>query len=155
MKKKYCRYRPPQYPQHDLALIKVDKPIKFSETIMPICLPPTDKFPDEKGIVYVAGWHEPTKELDCTTGEHGPDPFSNCKFPFFFDKVRGLRFRQCLRSKSPSAMNKDCKELYNLMIKRNGNITSFLDNYGRVNTLKIKVFYMTFDILINAFRFKV
>ena len=96
---------------------------------MPICLPPTDKFPDEKGIVYVAG---STKELDCTTGENGPDPFSKCKFPFFIDK---MSINQCLKSKSPSAKNKDCKELYNLMIKRNGNTTSFLDNsYGRVNT---------------------
>ena len=100
---------------------------------MPICLPPTDKFPDEKGIVYVSGWRS-SKDLGCTTGENGPDPFSKCKFPFFIDEIRGLRFNHCLRTKSPSAMNKDCKELYNLMIKRNGNTTSFLDNYGRVNT---------------------
>ena len=135
MKKKYCRYRPPQYPQHDLALIKVDKPIKFSETIMPICLPPTDKFPDEKGIVYVAGWRESTKELDCTTGEYGPDPFSKCKFPFFVGEHWSIPFNQCLITKSPSAKNKGCKEIYKLMKERKGNTASFLDSgYGRVNT---------------------
>ena len=101
---------------------------------MPICLPPTDKFPDEKGIVYVAGWRS-SKDLDCTTGENGPDPFSKCKFPYEF---RGLRFNNCLKSKSPSAMNKDCKELYNLMRKRNGNNTNFLDNYERVKSTQYK-----------------
>ena len=102
---------------------------------MPICLPPTDKFPDEKGVVYVAGWRS-TKELDCTTGENGPDPFSKCKFPFFIgEQYVGMPFTQCLKTKSPSAMNKGCKELHNLMIKRNGNATSFINNgYGRVNT---------------------
>ena len=101
---------------------------------MPICLPPTDKFPDEKGVVYVAGWRS-KKEQDCTTGENGPDPFSKCKFPFFIDEQRSMPFSHCLKSKSPSAKNKGCKELYNLMIEKNGNTTSFLDNgYGRVNT---------------------
>ena len=103
---------------------------------MPICLPPTDNFPDEKGIVYVAGWRESTKELDCTTGEYGPDPFSKCKFPFFLgDTGLSLPFNQCLLTKSPSQMNKGCKDLYKLMIKRKGRDVSFLDkNYGRVNT---------------------
>ena len=35
-------------------MIKV-KPIKFTKKVMPICLPFSDKFPDEKGNVYVAG----------------------------------------------------------------------------------------------------
>ena len=140
MKKKHCRYRPPEHPQHDLALIKVKKRIKFSETIMPICLPPAEKFPDEKGIVYVAGWglhHESTQELDCTTGDKGPDPFSKCKFPFFLgDTGLSLPFHQCLLTKSPSQKNKGCKDLYELMIKRKGQDVSFLDkNYGRVNTI--------------------
>ena len=103
---------------------------------MPICLPPTEKFPDEKGIVYVAGWglhHESTKEEDCTTGDKGPDPFSKCKFPFFIENT-SIKFKQCIITKSPSAKNKGCKELNNLMIKRNGNNTNFHDNYGRVNT---------------------
>ena len=131
--KKCCRYRPPEQPQHDLALIKVDKPIKFSSTIMPICLPPTEKFPDEKGIVNVAGWglhHESTKE-DCTTNEKGPDPFSKCKFPFFIDNL-SMGFTQCMKLESPSAKNQGCKSLYKLMKKKN-TTASFLDKY-RVNT---------------------
>ena len=51
---KTFRYHPPKYPESDLALIKV-KPIKFTERIMPIDLPFSDKFPDTKGHVYVAG----------------------------------------------------------------------------------------------------
>ena len=106
---------------------------------MPICLPPTDKFPDEKGIVYVAGWQESTKELDCTTGENGPDPFSKCKFPFFIGEQMSLPFNQCLKSKSPSAENKGCQLLYKMMKKRKGNNASFIDeNYGRVNTDMLK-----------------
>ena len=134
---KHCRYRPPKHPQHDLALIKVAKPIKFTPMIMPICLPPTEKFPDETGIVYVAGWglhHESTQEKDCTTGDKGPDPFSKCKFPFFVDNT-AMAFKQCLKTPSPSRGNKGCKLLYKMMIKRKGDDASFIDkNYGRVNT---------------------
>ena len=106
---------------------------------MPICLPPSAKFPDKKGIVHVAGWglnHKSTKKGDCTTGDKGPDPFSRCKFPFFLGDVGlSMSLNQCLLSKSPSHNNKGCKDLYELMKKRKGNTTSFLDeNYGRVNT---------------------
>ena len=106
---------------------------------MPICLPPGDKFPDEKGVVYAAGWglpHESTKEKDCTTGDKGPDPFSKCKFPFFLgDTGSSMSFTQCLKIKSPSHGDKSCRSIYKLMKKRKGNTTSFLDeNYGRVNT---------------------
>ena len=102
---------------------------------MPICLPPTEKFPDEKGIVYVAGWglhHESTKEEDCTTNDKGPDPFNKCKFPFFIDTPRSTTFNDCLLTKSPSSNNKGCKEFYKMMIRKNST-SSFLDNY-RVNT---------------------
>ena len=50
------RYRPPHKPQNDIALVRVrGDPIKFSRDIMPICLPPGPRFPDLKGVVYVAG----------------------------------------------------------------------------------------------------
>ena len=103
---------------------------------MPICLPPSDKFPDEKGVVYAAGWgQKETKEKDCTTGENGPDPFSKCKFPFFIDEPGSLQFNQCLLSPSPSAKNEGCRKIYKLMKKRKGKTVSFLDKgYGRVNT---------------------
>ena len=103
---------------------------------MPICLPLSEKFPDETGIVYVAGWglhHESTQEKDCTTGDKGPDPFSKCKFPFFSEDA-GLTspFNGCLLTKSPTAKNKGCMALYKRMIKKNAT-ASFLDKY-RVNT---------------------
>ena len=133
----HSRYRPPKHPQHDLALIKVKKPINFLSKIMPICLPPSDKFPDEKGIVYVAGWglhHESNKEKDCTTGDKGPDPYSKCKFPFFFENT-AIPFQGCLETPSPSSRNKDCQKLYKLMKKIKGKNVSFLNKgYGRVNT---------------------
>ena len=101
---------------------------------MPICLPLSDKFPDEKGIVYVAGWRESTKELDCTTGEYGPDPFSKCKFPFFIDNADGVPYNQCLETKSPSRKNKDCQEFYKMITKRDPT-ASYLDkNYEKVST---------------------
>ena len=105
---------------------------------MPICLPPGDKFPDETGIVYVAGWglhHESTKEADCTTGDKGPDPFSKCKFPFFMDNDGGNPWNQCLKVKSPSSWNKNCQRIFKMMKKRKGKDVSFQDEgYGRVNT---------------------
>ena len=100
---------------------------------MPICLPPTKKFPDEKGIVYVAGWglhHESTKFKDCTTGDKGPDPFSKCKFPFFIEST-SMGFTHCMKTKSPSHGDRGCRLLYKTMIKRNAT-SSFQDNY-RVN----------------------
>ena len=102
---------------------------------MPICLPPTEKFPDKKGIVYVAGWglhHESTKEKDCTTNDKGPDPFTKCKFPFFIDTARSTpSINQCVKTKSPSHRDRGCRSLYKTMIKRNAT-SSFQDNY-RVN----------------------
>ena len=101
---------------------------------MPICLPPTEKFPDEKGIVYVAGWglhHESTKFKDCTTGDKGPDPFSKCKFPFFIGNT-AIKFNQCIITKSPSHGDRGCRLLYKMIRKKNAT-SSFLDN-DRVNT---------------------
>ena len=124
-------------------MIRVTKPLSFSSTIMPICLPPSVKFPDEKGVAYIAGWglhHESTKDLHCTTTENGPDPFSKCKFPFFIDKPGSIPFNQCLLSKSPSAKNEGCRKIYKLMKKRKGKTVSFLDKgYGRVSTDVLKM----------------
>ena len=50
------RYRPPDRPQNDIALVRIKgDPLKFSSEMMPICLPPGPKFPDLRGVVYVAG----------------------------------------------------------------------------------------------------
>jgi hypothetical protein len=113
-----------------LALLRVaGKPIRFSQEIMPICLPKGKKFPDSTGWVYVAGWgshHEARTESGCTTNKHGPDPFSKCKFPF---KYHNIVIGNCLRTFSPTKDNKKCMELYKLV-----NQTKFLDDgYGRVS----------------------
>ena len=51
------RYRPPDKPQNDIALVRIKgDPINFSSKIMPICLPRGSKFPDSKGVVYTAGY---------------------------------------------------------------------------------------------------
>ena len=104
---------------------------------MPICLPPSDKFPDEAGFVYEAGWGS---NDECTTNNNGPDPFSKCKFPFFSeDAGLTLPLNHCLLTKSPSAKNKGCHVLFKMMIKRKGNNASLIDeNYGRVNTDMLK-----------------
>jgi hypothetical protein len=127
------RYQPPKHPQHDLALVKVSKPINFSSKIMPICVPFNEEFPDERGIVYEAGWSSssPSRESECTTGDKGPDPFSKCKFPFFIDKG-SMSFSDCIITKSPSHKNKGCWELYTMVTKKEGNNAGFLDK--RVNT---------------------
>ena len=102
---------------------------------MPICLPINDKFPDEKGTAYVAGWGlygAAKEEQECATGEMGPDPNSKCKFPFFIDNKGGVPYNQCLKTKSASRKNKDCQEFYKMIIKRNP-IATYLDkNYERV-----------------------
>ena len=131
--KKHCRYKPPRHPQNDLALVKVSKPIDFSSEIMPICLPLNEEFTDERGIVYEAGWSSSSssREIDCTTGDKGPDPFSKCKFPFFIDKF-SMSFSECIIAKSPSYRDKGCWELYKMVTIKDGNNASLLDK--RVNT---------------------
>ena len=121
---------------------------------MPICLPPAEKFPDEKGIVYVAGWglhHESTQQKDCTTGDKGPDPFSKCKFPFFLADALSLPFKNCISTKSPSAKIKGCHLLYKMMIKRKGNNASFIDeSYGRVNTDMLNCVQVLMNPFLNC-----
>ena len=133
--KNHCRYRPPKHPQYDLALVKVIKPIKFSEQVMPICLPPSTKFPDHKGTVYVAGWglhHEAQEESKCTTGDKGPDPFSKCKFPFFWYTQGSIPHYRCLGTNPPSQQG--CEELLKLKQRKNESANMLDKNYGRVST---------------------
>ena len=89
---------------------------------MPICLPKSERFPDTTGYVYVAGWgvkHESHAHIidHCTTGAHGPNPFSKCKFPF---KLLGdsIVHNSCLKSDSPTAYNAKCMELYKKMNRK-------------------------------------
>ena len=102
--------------------------------------PNSAKFPDKKGVVYVAGWglhHESTKEADCTTGEKGPDPFSKCKFPFSFN-LSGHQtsplFKSCLQTKPPSDYIKGCEELLKLKQGKNKTANMLDRDFGRVST---------------------
>ena len=107
-----CRYRPPHRPQHDVALLRLNQRITFSQKIMPICLPKSKKFPDKTGVVYVAGWgshHEARTQEKCTTNHEGPDPYSKCKFPYVYGE---LEFHGCLKTSSPSSRNSKCMKLY-------------------------------------------
>ena len=62
------RYSPPKKPQNDIALIRLKKDLKFNlVNLMPICLPPRNKFKDSKGLVYAAGWGSRHEEK-CLTG---------------------------------------------------------------------------------------
>ena len=86
---------------------------------MPICLPRSKNFPDTTGYVYVAGWgvkHESHAHIidHCTTGPHGPNPFSECKFPF---KLPGgsIISNKCSKTDSPTARNTICMKLYKRM----------------------------------------
>ena len=84
------------------------------------------RFPDTTGWLYVASWKPRAQSVsECTTNKHGPDPFAKCKFPF---KYHGMIWYDCLRTKTPTADNKLCMELYNKM-----NRTKLLDkHYERV-----------------------
>ena len=100
---------------------------------MPICLPKNKRFPDSTGLVYVAGWglhHEFQNGYEnCKTGEHGPNPFSQCKFPF---KTPSSSFSSfgCIYGRSPTAKNKICMKLHRKMKKMNKK--KLLENgYGR------------------------
>lgn len=104
----YPKYMPVKHDQDDLALIELDKNMDFDfQKVMPICLPPTKKFPDSKGSAYVAGWGA-VHESKCTTNEGGPAPFTRCKFPFYF---MGMNFFACTKVPSPSSKDALCKQL--------------------------------------------
>ena len=83
---------------------------------MPICLPPGPKFPDSKGVVYVAGYPN-YNDQDCTTNDDGPDPYSMCKFPFINS---GMLISNCISITSPSGNNEACKRIHKQVMKTHG-----------------------------------
>jgi len=105
--------------QADIALIKLDREIKFMKRkVQPICLPNPD-YKDEDRVAYVAGWgrlyEADTEEMraDCFTNSHGPEKFQKCR-DWFVD--RGELFDNqgaCQVATDPPA-DKDpvCKSLH-------------------------------------------
>ena len=64
----------------DLAIVELDRRVKFSDLVNPICLPKA-KFKDRQAKdAYVGGWG--ASQFACDTNEHGPNPHTMCKFPF-------------------------------------------------------------------------
>jgi hypothetical protein len=68
----------------DLALIKLNRPVKFdkggptSKPVLPICLPGPDiELHGQKA--YVAGWGR-TRNEDCFTDNFGPERHARCRF---------------------------------------------------------------------------
>ena len=99
-----------------MALIKLSEDVIFSKDVLPICLPESKLFQDEKGEVYVAGWGSDA-DRNCTTGKYGPDPYTMCAPNF---KYQNESNSKCVKLPSPSSTDTLCKEL----IKRK-NLTCF------------------------------
>ena len=98
---------------------------------MPICFPRGQKFPDTHGVVYAAGWGY-LGETTCKTGEHGPDPYSRCRFPFIWGDIP---FSRCAYTSSPSVANEHCTDLKKSIKKALPD-----KGYSRVRTFEKMVF---------------
>ncbi len=55
----------------------------------------------------MAGWGS-RHDFACTTGEKGPSPYTQCKFPFYYI---GIPFFKCSHIPSPSSKDALCKAL--------------------------------------------
>ena len=73
----------------DFAMVTLNREVKFSDNVRPICVPDSSKFPDhpadgsdEMMMAFVAGWG--ASFSTCDTNDYGPTPHTQCKFPFIF-----------------------------------------------------------------------
>jgi len=97
----------------DIGLYQLDKDVKFIPGILePICLPlsfdksDVVKSPKDELIVYTSGWGRLFEA--CVTNEFGPMKSLKCNLPFNY---RGKSMFSCATSRTPSAKDKDCKEM--------------------------------------------
>ena len=90
-----------------MALIKLSEDVIFSKEVLPICLPGSELFPDEKGEVYVAGWGS-LADKNCTTGKYGPNPYTICAPNF---KYQNKTYSECAETPSPSSNDLLCQQL--------------------------------------------
>jgi len=65
----------------DLALLKLDKPLKIASDRLPICLPQDDFFQDENIRATISGYNYPPRKKKCLTVS-GPSRNKRCSFPF-------------------------------------------------------------------------
>ncbi len=93
---------------HDLALLKTDRLIKFGPSVSPICMPMGPQFPDHgHGKGFVAGGGH-IKNQVCHTDVFGPEPFSQCAFPFTW---KNRTFRDCaVGVPTPASDSPQCSE---------------------------------------------
>ena len=90
-----------------MALIKISEDVIFSNDVLPICLPESQLFPDEKGKVYVAGWGS-VSDSNYTTGKYGPNPYTLCDPNFEYD---GETISGCSATPSPTSNDPLCQLL--------------------------------------------
>ncbi|XP_059083883.1 uncharacterized protein LOC131881128 [Tigriopus californicus] len=90
--------------QHDIALVKLRREVRFNRLQMPICLPPTAKFQDTNLTAYVSGWGLLSQE-NCSTSDQGPSPHLSCQFPF---RWQGQKVRGCSFTPTPTSNSEEC-----------------------------------------------
>jgi len=94
---------------NDLALVKLDRPIKPNKYTSPICLPDPD-FKDEEVEVFVTGWGALNDAKCLTTGE-GPVTHQMCSLPFVW---MNFTFHTCSFQSTPSSANPLCRKFAEL-----------------------------------------
>lgn len=96
------------YVSPDIGIIELKKAVNFvSNLVGPICMPPSSRFKDRPRNAFVGGWG--ANYAYCSTNKDGPNPHTQCKFPF---KYKGQVFSQCTRLPTPTSDNPICKQLY-------------------------------------------
>lgn len=88
----------------DIGLLELHREIDFDleYKLMPVCLPPGPRFPDNIGtfLGYVEGWgNDADKSGKCMTNEMGPAPFQPCQQK---TRVPGKSFTGCASIKTPT-----------------------------------------------------
>ena len=91
----------------DIAIARLNKDAIFSPMVGPICLPAGVNTKDrpssssESMKAYVAGWG--TTFFKCDSNMFGPNPNTQCKFPFMHN---GKKHDKCTTTLTPSANKK-------------------------------------------------
>nr|XP_040581182.1 uncharacterized protein LOC121129525 isoform X2 [Lepeophtheirus salmonis] len=100
----YPSYTPSNF-HNDIALLKVDRQIRFNKYRMSICLP-MESIKDTKIHAYVSGWGL-LQGQNCTTNDEGPVKHQPCSLPFMW---KGIKISKCVHTLTPSSGNPECKD---------------------------------------------
>ena len=101
----YPKYVRDERDQNDIALVRLEKDVRFNKRTSPICFPPNVKYKDA-GLeeVYVSGWGL-LSDAKCTT-DSGPSLNQRCKFPFTW---QDQEYEGCAHTSTPSEANPECE----------------------------------------------